>query len=101
MVTQTSLADICCQLKDPCEVYCLLENAHIRMMLGETVSSIQIGAEKYTYMTPNPDGLLRLKAHYGALCEQAGGTTNEIKRRSFCFEFGDHNCRTPHGGCGC
>lgn len=96
-----SLAQACCELQSPCEVYCLLEQAYTRRLLGEAVVSHQIGAEKYTIDLPD---LMHIKAgmqHYGSLCQAMGGVLPGVPvRQRFCVSFGDRECATPSAGCG-
>jgi hypothetical protein len=96
-----SLGQACCQLQDPCEVYCLLEQAYTRRLLGEAVVSHQIGAEKYTIDLPSLDHIKAGMQHYGGLCQAKGGVLPGVPRRHvFCVNFGEHACFDPAPSCG-
>lgn len=95
-MANTTLAAMCCEVRDPCEVACLLETAYVNRLLGQTVVSHQIGAEKYTIDLPAIGDIQRAKAHYEQLCQRAGGfVPNAMRRPRLCIEFGDHECCPP------
>lgn len=96
-----SLGQACCELQSPCDVYCLLEAAYTRRLLGEAVVSHQIGAEKTVIDLPD---LMHIKAglqHYGQLCQAMGGVLPGVPRRqNFCVTYAERECFTPSTNCG-
>ena len=101
-MADVTLAALCCQVRDPCEIACLLETAYTTRLLGEAVVSHQIGVEKYTVDLPSLDVLMAAKVRYEQLCAAKGGyVPNASRRPRLCIEFGDHHCGPANAhGCG-
>lgn len=91
-MANTTLASICSDLSDPCEVYQLLEKAYLERLLGETAIKVKIGQEETTLALPSVEKVEKARQVYASRCRAAGGCAPG-GRVNLCFEYGEHACR--------
>lgn len=82
----------CCQMMDPCEAVCLIDNAILQLTLGKRVISYQIGDEKFTMQAVSTADLGKTRAHFEALCRQSQGLSKRA-RFNGCLVYGGHYCQ--------
>lgn len=81
----------CCEMMSPCEALCMLQNAEIKLAMGETITSYKVGGETFTFARPSTSGVKALINKYQALCNVANGKPAR-RRAKVCLVYGEHTC---------
>ena len=72
----------CCELLDPCEALCLMQNAYNELMIGKKHTKYKLGEEEFTIAITKASDLRSAIDYYRGLCDNASITEPLSRKRA-------------------
>jgi hypothetical protein len=91
----------CCQSLNPCDILCVIDDAMVKIVTGNRVSSYKIGEETTSLQNVSIADLTSLRADFAPLCAAIDPNAVVEKRRfNNCLQISDRTCSPRRrGGC--